>query len=156
MQGAGGGMLTSAKYRDTGKKIVLVGLIVQLFFFACFLATTFYVWTHRAYSVSMGPRDSSPRSAKRKVMFTIVATTALLYLRSIYRVAEFADGYGGKIYSSEWAFYAFDTVIIFAAFVVYILVPLGPHFSRRGSQGAAVLDDSATVASSRSLVEERK
>ncbi|KAJ2866031.1 hypothetical protein GGH94_001806 [Coemansia aciculifera] len=130
LQGTGGGMMTSYRRREAGKIIVLVGLIVQLIFLACFLATTFYVWTSQAYAVAMGPRDSSSVSAKRKVLFTIVATTVLLYLRSIYRIVEFADGYGGAIYSAEWAFYVFDTLIIFLAFVVYIVMPLGPHFVR--------------------------
>ncbi|KAJ2445877.1 hypothetical protein GGF42_005849 [Coemansia sp. RSA 2424] len=130
LQGAGGGMMTTYQHRETGKKIVLVGLILQLFFFTCFLATTFYVWTRSAYTVAMSSRDSSSIAAKRKVLFTVVATTVLLYLRSIYRIVEFADGYGGPIYSAEWAFYVFDTLLIFIAFIVYIVVPLGPHFVR--------------------------
>ncbi|KAJ2809555.1 hypothetical protein H4S07_003203 [Coemansia furcata] len=138
LQGTGGGMMTSYKRRDAGKKIVLLGLIVQLFFFACFLATTFYVGSKQAYVVGTGTR-----SAKRKVLFTIVATTVLLYLRSIYRIVEFADGYGGKIYSAEWAFYAFDTIVILLAFIVYIAVPLGPHFVR----GKAVLNEEASPLS---------
>ncbi|KAJ2746725.1 hypothetical protein GGI20_001146 [Coemansia sp. BCRC 34301] len=130
LQGAGGGMMTNFKHRETGKKIVLVGLIVQLLFFACFLTTTCYVWLRPAYTVAMASRDSNPASAKRKVVFTVVVTTVLLYLRSIYRIVEFADGYGGPIYSAEWAFYVFDTLIVFIAFIVYIVVPLGPHFVR--------------------------
>ncbi|KAJ2877507.1 hypothetical protein IWW38_006557 [Coemansia aciculifera] len=51
-----------------------------------------------------------------------------LYSRSIYRIAEFADGYGGSIYSAEWAFYVFDTILIFIAFIIYVAMPLGPHF----------------------------
>ncbi|KAJ1645953.1 hypothetical protein J3B02_000843 [Coemansia erecta] len=137
MQGAGGGMMTTAKGREPGKKIVLVGLIVQLFFFACYLFTTFYVWRKPEYAVSQGPRDKSPAAAKRKVMLAIVLTTLIIYLRSIYRIAEFADGYGGKIYSAEWAFYVFDTILIFIAFLVYIVLFIGPNFSKlRAIQGA--------------------
>ncbi|KAJ2379368.1 hypothetical protein IW150_000222 [Coemansia sp. RSA 2607] len=130
MQGAGGGMMTTSKGRDAGKKIVLVGLIVQLFFFACYMATTIYVWKRPIYQVHTGPRDKSPRAAKNKVMIVVILTTVLLYLRSIYRIAEFADGYGGKIYSSEWAFYVFDTILIFLAFVVYIVAFIGRNFPR--------------------------
>ncbi|KAJ1734407.1 hypothetical protein H4217_003473 [Coemansia sp. RSA 1939] len=128
MQGAGGGMLTSWDTRDAGNSIVLVGLSVQLFFFACFTVTAVYVWRSPDYVVYQGPRDRSPAAAKRKVMICILVTTVLLYLRSIYRIAEFADGYGGKIYSSEWAFYVFDTIIVFLAFLVYIFMYVGPNF----------------------------
>ncbi|KAJ1645952.1 hypothetical protein J3B02_000844 [Coemansia erecta] len=131
MQGAGGGMMTTMKGRNAGKRIVLVGLTVQLFFFACYLFTTFYVWRKPEYAVSQGPRDKSPAAAKRKVMLAIVLTTLIIYLRSIYRIAEFADGYGGKIYSAEWAFYVFDTILIFIAFLVYIVLFIGPNFSKQ-------------------------
>ncbi|KAJ2486603.1 hypothetical protein IWW37_005555 [Coemansia sp. RSA 2050] len=130
LQGAGGGLMTSRQNREAGKKIVLMGLAIQLFFFACFLVTSFYVWAKSSYSVAMCSCDSSPMWAKRKVLFTVVATTVLLYLRSIYRIIEFADGYGGPIYSAEWAFYVFDTLLIYIAFIVYMAVPLGPHFVR--------------------------
>ncbi|KAJ1828776.1 hypothetical protein LPJ56_000897 [Coemansia sp. RSA 2599] len=136
MQGAGGGMMVTEKGREPGKKIVLIGLAVQLFFFACYLATTFYVWRKPEYVVNQGPSDKSPAAAKRKVMVAVALTTIMLYLRSIYRIAEFADGYKGKIYSAEWAFYVFDTLFIFIAFLVYIVLFIGPNFSNaRASQG---------------------
>ncbi|KAJ2394740.1 hypothetical protein GGI23_004573, partial [Coemansia sp. RSA 2559] len=83
------------------------------------------------------PRDRSQAAAKRKIMVNITLTTILLYIRSIYRIAEFADGYGGKIYSAEWAFYVFDTVIVFVAFLVYIVLYVGPNFPRRQAAGSA-------------------
>ncbi|KAJ2854601.1 hypothetical protein GGI22_004440, partial [Coemansia erecta] len=83
------------------------------------------------------PRDRSQAAAKRKIMVNITLTTILLYIRSIYRIAEFADGYGGKIYSAEWAFYVFDTVIVFVAFLVYMVLYVGPNFPRRQAAGSA-------------------
>ncbi|KAJ1795890.1 hypothetical protein LPJ75_007351, partial [Coemansia sp. RSA 2598] len=65
------------------------------------------------------------------VMVAVVLTTIILYLRSIYRIAEFADGYNGDIYSAEWAFYVFDTLFIFIAFLVYIVLFIGPNFSKQ-------------------------
>lgn len=132
MQGAGGGMLTTDNrdIRNIGKYVALVGLVVQLFFFGCFLVTTCYVWAKPIYTVEQSRKDKSPRAAKIKVLSVAVITTILLYVRSIYRVVEFADGYGGKIYSAEWAFYVFDTIVIFIAFVVYIVLFIGYNFPR--------------------------
>ncbi|KAJ2796383.1 hypothetical protein H4R20_005548 [Coemansia guatemalensis] len=132
MQGAGGGMMTGDDdTRDVGKVIVLIGLIVQLFFFSCFLATCVYVWRNPEYNVHVSKCDRNQRFAKMRVLGAVSATTVLIYLRSIYRIAEFADGYGGKIYSAEWAFYVFDAILIFLAFVVYIVVFIGHNFPRR-------------------------
>ncbi|KAJ2338324.1 hypothetical protein IWW50_006528 [Coemansia erecta] len=130
MQGAGGGMLVNANTKNVGRALVMIGLIVQLFFFACYLATTIYVWRRPVYTVDLGVNDTSHAQAKNRVMRCVTITTVILYLRSIYRIAEFADGYGGKIYSCEWAFYVFDTILIFLAFVVYIVLFVGKNFTR--------------------------
>ncbi|KAJ2119757.1 hypothetical protein IW147_005608 [Coemansia sp. RSA 720] len=76
-----------------------------LFFFACYLAMAFYVWWRPEYTMHVSPSNVSHASAKRRVMLAVTLTTSILYLRSIYCIAEFADGYGSKIYSSELAFY---------------------------------------------------
>ncbi|KAI8319177.1 RTA1 like protein [Martensiomyces pterosporus] len=133
MQGTGGGMLTKKDYQSAGKAIVLLGLTVQLFFFACFLTIAAYVWRQPVYAITPGPKDRSPESAKNTVMRTIVATTVIIYLRNIYRVAEFADGYGGKIYRAEWAFYVFDTLLILIAFVFYVVFFIGNNFRRKSA-----------------------
>ncbi|KAJ1801325.1 hypothetical protein LPJ59_000384 [Coemansia sp. RSA 2399] len=155
MQGAGGGMMTSYSTRNTGKSIVLVGLIVQLFFFACFLVTSVYVWRKPEYLVYQAPRDRSQAAAKRKIMINITATTILLYIRSIYRVAEFADGYGGKIYSAEWAFYVFDTIIVFVAFMVYIIFYIGPNFPQRKAASTTAAATTTTTTMGEPQEEEK-
>ncbi|KAJ2889998.1 hypothetical protein GGI21_006343 [Coemansia aciculifera] len=93
----------------------------------------------------MSSRDSSSAAAKRKVLCTVISTTMFLYSRSIYRIAEFADGYGGSIYSAEWAFYVFDTILIFIAFITYVAMPLGPHFVR--GRALVLYSDEARSAS---------
>ncbi|KAJ1953403.1 hypothetical protein EC988_003015 [Linderina pennispora] len=130
MQGAGGGMMTSYEMRNTGKMIALIGLIVQLFFFASFFFISVHVMRNPVYTVRQSKKDASPEAAKKKVMWVLLSTTIILYLRSIYRVAEFADGYAGVIYSCEWAFYVFDTILIFFAFLVYLYWFIGHNFTR--------------------------
>ncbi|ORX68580.1 hypothetical protein DL89DRAFT_202908, partial [Linderina pennispora] len=131
IQATGGSMQATESTRNAGKYIALFGLAVQLIFFACFLAITIYVKRSAAYVVSAGPKDKTGTGAKIKLMRVIIATTILLYVRSIYRVAEFADGYGGKIYGAEWAFYVFDCLAILFSFVIYILWFVGHHFPPR-------------------------
>ncbi|KAJ2116454.1 hypothetical protein GGH17_006036, partial [Coemansia sp. RSA 788] len=41
------------------------------------------------------------------------------------------------IYSSEWAFYVFDTILIFIAFIVYIVFFIGRNFPRSSNVARA-------------------
>ncbi|KAI8318706.1 RTA1 like protein [Martensiomyces pterosporus] len=129
LQSAGGSMMASESTTKTGKWVALIGLAIQLFFLTCFLFIAVHVTRDIAYTVAMGPRDKSPEGAKKKLMYTVIAATALIYIRSVYRLIEFADGYGGKIYSCEWAFYVFDCAMILLAFVANIVFFVGHHFN---------------------------
>ncbi|KAJ2477758.1 hypothetical protein IWW56_004142 [Coemansia sp. RSA 2131] len=80
MQGTGGGMLTGTNTRDAGRAVVLVGLIVQLFFFAYYLVTTFYVWQPPEYTVHVSPSNVRHASAKHQVVLVVTLTTGILYL----------------------------------------------------------------------------
>ncbi|KAJ2156187.1 hypothetical protein GGF46_005356 [Coemansia sp. RSA 552] len=128
LQGVGVGISTQEDQRELAKHTVLLGLYVQLFFFAVFLAIGIYVFMDKRFVVGYGPRDKSPRMAKRRLFWVILGTTALLYLRSIYRVAEFAGGYGSKIYGTEWLFYVFDTLLVLLSFAIYMQSFIGYHF----------------------------
>ncbi|KAJ1836054.1 hypothetical protein LPJ63_000586 [Coemansia sp. RSA 2711] len=152
LQGAGVGISTQDGKRELAKHTVLAGLYVQLFFFAVFLAIALYAFIDKRFTVACGPRDSSGRQAKRRLFGVIIGTTVLLYIRSVYRVAEFVGGYGSKIYGTEWLFYVFDTVLVLAAFAVYMQSFIGHHFRRGGQRSAAAAPD----ASSRSAAVEAK
>ncbi|KAJ1728767.1 hypothetical protein LPJ61_003861, partial [Coemansia biformis] len=120
LQGAGVGISTQEGKRALAKQTVLAGLYVQLFFFAVFLGIATYVLFDPRFTVACGPSDRNERQAKRRLFRVIILTTALLYLRSIYRVAEFVDGYGGRIYGAEYLFYLFDMVPVLVSFGLYM------------------------------------
>ncbi|KAJ2797552.1 hypothetical protein H4R20_005141 [Coemansia guatemalensis] len=130
LQGAGVGISTQEDKRDLAKHTVLAGLYVQLFFFAVFLGIAAYIFFDRRFVVTCGPKDANERQAKRRLFSVIIVTTAMLYLRSVYRVAEFAGGYGSKIYGTEWLFYLCDTVPVLLSFALYMWSFIGHHFKR--------------------------
>ncbi|KAI8319176.1 hypothetical protein GQ54DRAFT_320437 [Martensiomyces pterosporus] len=138
LQGAGGGMSTQESLQDQAKIVALIGLTIQLVFFAAFFAIAIYVWLRPEYTVAPGPKDRDEKSTKRKVMSIVVVTTIVLYLRSVYRIVEFADGYGGKIYSAEWAFYVFDTILILITFLTYMVCFIGHNFQRASTVSSGV------------------
>ncbi|KAJ2719250.1 hypothetical protein GGI07_005319 [Coemansia sp. Benny D115] len=128
LQAAGVGISTQDGQRALAKNTVLAGLAVQLFFFAAFLCIAAYAFQSPAYVVECGPQDLSRIGAKRRLFSVIIATTVLLYARSVYRVAEFVGGYGSWVYGSEWLFYLCDTGMVLASFGIYMHSFIGHHF----------------------------
>ncbi|KAJ2863600.1 hypothetical protein GGH94_003504 [Coemansia aciculifera] len=134
MQSIGGSMMAHDDMKVTGKWICVVGLAIQLGFLASFVVVAIIIGRDPQYTVICGPRQVNEAAAKRRVMWTIHATTGLLYVRSIYRLAEMIDGYGGKLYSAEWAFYVFDFAAILLMFILYIVFFVGHNFSRKANR----------------------
>ncbi|CEI99700.1 hypothetical protein RMCBS344292_13782 [Rhizopus microsporus] len=129
MQGSGGGLQATGN-ADTGKAIVLVGLFIQLFFLACFFFITIYVSRNDNYTFYVAGVDNP----KRKLAICLFSTLVLIYIRSIYRVIEYATGYDGPVARTEWAFYVFDTLAIAICFVLYGVYYIGNYIPKRDAQ----------------------
>lgn len=144
LQGAGGGLQTIQKYMNTGRAITLVGLTLQLLFFASFAGITVYVHRNPKYNYYV---EGQP-NAKRNLIRVLYITIVLLYIRSIYRVAEYASGYDGPIAILEWAFYVFDTLVIAISFVFYSVFFIGCYLPKHNAAG----DDKTQVPTSSSSI----
>ncbi|KAJ2784516.1 hypothetical protein H4R18_001056 [Coemansia javaensis] len=131
LQSAGASMTAHASTVTTGRWICLVGLAIQLVFLALFFAIVIVIKRNPLYTVSKHPAKMDGAQAKSRLMLIIILTTVLLYVRSVYRLIEFADGYGGRIYRAEWALYVFDTLMILFMFVVYIALNVVAFFPRK-------------------------
>ncbi|KAJ2900252.1 hypothetical protein GGI21_004052 [Coemansia aciculifera] len=138
LQSTGGSMMANTDTQETGKWICVVGLAIQLVFLGAFVVVAVIVGRNPEYIVICGPREISEAAAKRRVIWTVHITTALLYVRSIYRLAEMIDGYGGKLFSAEWAFYVFDFAAILGMFILYIVFFMGNNFPRKSVRGVQV------------------
>lgn len=143
LQGAGGGLQTIQKYMNTGRAITLVGLTLQLLFFASFAGITVYVHRNPKYNYYV---EGQP-NAKRNLIRVLYITIVLLYIRSIYRVAEYASGYDGPIAILEWAFYVFDTLVIAISFVFYCVFFIGCYLPKHTAG-----DDKTQVPTSSSSI----
>ncbi|KAI9500055.1 hypothetical protein GGI25_004170 [Coemansia spiralis] len=133
LQGLGVAISTKEGKRDLAKYTVLAGLFIQLVFFAAFFFIAVKLYRDPQYTVQRGPRDLDRVGAKKRLFRVILGTTVLLYIRGIYRVAEFVGGYGSKVYGTEWLFYLFDTSNVLVCFAIYIESFIGYHFQRRRS-----------------------
>ncbi|GKT47198.1 protein RTA1 [Colletotrichum spaethianum] len=121
LQGGGGGYQSSGSLEalDTGAKIIIVGLFVQLIFFGFFIiiAAAF----HR--SVNAAPTGRSNTSIPwRKHMKTLYLGSFLIMVRSIFRAVEYLQGFDGYILRHEAYLYIFDALLMFLVMVLFNLV----------------------------------
>jgi hypothetical protein len=127
MQGCGGGLQVGQSTKDVGNVIILIGLYVQLFFFASFGCITIYIHRNPEYTYQVEGKVNPKNSLIR----TLYVTISLLLVRSVYRVVEYQYGYDGPVASAEWAFYVFDSLVIFLAFIFYGMPFIGNYLPKR-------------------------
>ncbi|CAK7221264.1 hypothetical protein SCUCBS95973_004435 [Sporothrix curviconia] len=114
VQSGGGGMLANAKSEDKiklGQNIILVGLILQILFFGVFMLVTVVV--HRRIAGFAQARSSLT------FFYVLYGASALIMVRSVFRVAEYATGAGGPLQASEVYIYIFDATLMFAVGVLF-------------------------------------
>jgi hypothetical protein len=121
MQSSGGGMMANGS-ADLGKKLIVIGLFVQLAFFGCFIV----VMTLFGYRIHTNPtvvssslKHTRPAFGNWKHGLTVLAISSVLILvRSIYRIVEYIQGTGGYLQSHEVFLFAFDSVLILFSVIV--------------------------------------
>lgn len=120
LQSTGGAMLAGddASSIKTGTNIMLAGLALQLGFFTTF--TLLVIYTHSSPQFGLG---SDP--TLRKVYICLYSTITLMFIRNIFRVVEFAQGWDGYLASHEAFFYGLDFVPIFFCFVFFSVFHFG-------------------------------
>lgn len=110
-----------------GKYILLVGLAFGLASFSSFVSLV--VWfLHSTYSISRKQgkqvKAIGLTTGWRSIMVPLLVASVCILVRTIYRMIEFAGGYSGHIYTTEWYLYVFDTT--FMVICVAIWLPFWP------------------------------
>jgi hypothetical protein len=94
-----------------GSNIILAGIILQTIWFVFFVAGA--AWFHyrmRAYPNSMVL--TSPDIHWQQYLGSLYLVSGLVIVRSLFRLAEFAEGYEGSIQRNEAPFYIFDSLMM--------------------------------------------
>lgn len=122
IQSTGAGLLTK-KEKDaptTGKWIIVGGLVVQLFFFGFFMvvAATFY----RRIGRQPTQRSKSGDVPWRLQMWVLLVASALIFIRSVFRVVEYVQGTKGYLLRHEVYTYIFDAALMFGVVVLFNVV----------------------------------
>ena len=137
VQGAGGGQEASndPSTQQTGKSVIIVGLVFQVIFFFLFAVLSVYVYISPLYNRSAAEQQAAGKqlldpSVIGTVFFALFSTVALILARNVYRLIQFAAPLGSYIPTHEWLFYVFDMLAIFTSLVIYTRWHFGLYLPR--------------------------
>lgn len=122
LQGAGGGLAATADDNDgsnTGRNIMIAGVVFQV----VALGTFMLLWGEFSWRLRKTPESDRDvrfvelRATKKFKWFTYAmwAATLLIFVRSVYRVAELQQGFDGPIAQDEVLFMILEGPMIFLA-----------------------------------------
>ena len=124
VQGNGAGLTANEKYRQLGEYLVIAGLFVQLIVFGFFVvaALVFHMRMRRDIAKESESRPNfSPNIPWRQGLKMLYACSALIMVRSVFRVIEYVMGTDGYLLSNEWPMYVFDGVLMWAVQVIFFI-----------------------------------
>ncbi|KAK7408026.1 hypothetical protein QQX98_009799 [Neonectria punicea] len=119
LQGIGGGKLVGADTpddRSSGEKIIVGGLVVQIFFFSLFMAVT-CLFHYRARK-NPTARMSSIGTPWQTLLTALYITSILILIRSLFRLIEYAMGHDSDLQFKEVYIYMLDAVPMLIATVL--------------------------------------
>lgn len=132
---AGGGGIQSAgtlDFYNLGEKIIIAGLFVQIAVFGFFVVTSilFHSRVHKAPT----PEASAGVVPWERHLYVLYATSALILIRSIFRVVEYLQGNDGYLISHEVFIYCMDALLMaitMAIFAVWYVGDIQPRKENR-------------------------
>ncbi|KAF7966856.1 hypothetical protein HWV62_36715 [Athelia sp. TMB] len=124
IQAVGGAMTTQAAHANLGKKIALVGLILQLISFGLFtgLLLAFGFRVRKLFPEVWSHSPSSGRKDWRILFWATAFTCVAILIRSGFRIIEFSQGANGYITTHEAFFYFFDSLPLLLAISLFVFV----------------------------------
>ena len=122
MQAGGGGLQASGSY-DTGQKIIIGGLFVQIIMFSIFLVAAI-IFHRKILKQSTGLMLSSVVTWER-YLHILYITSTLILIRSIFRIVEYLQGHDGYLVSHEIFLYVFDAILMFLVMLIFAIWYIG-------------------------------
>ncbi|CAH0054382.1 unnamed protein product [Clonostachys solani] len=116
LQGGGGGIMASATAEalDTGRNIIIGGLVVQVVIFSVFAVTAaIFHWRMRT-----NPTEHARNFKWELHLYVLYGASLLIMVRSIFRLIEYVEGNDGYLISHEIFLYIFDSALMFACMVL--------------------------------------
>lgn len=111
--------MVSGSNSKMGSNIVVVGLLIQVVMF-CFFILTSVVFEVRMYRRPTAKTFAGELDWKKHLR-TLYALSALILIRSIFRVFEYAAGSNGYLMEHEWPIYVFDALLMLSVMVIWAI-----------------------------------
>jgi hypothetical protein len=119
---AGGGGIQSAgtlEMYDIGEKIIIVGLFIQIVVFGFFVVTSGLFHVRIAKNPTAVAADGNV--PWRRHLAVLYSSSALILVRSIFRVVEYLQGNAGYLISHEVFLYCCDAVLMAAVMAIFLI-----------------------------------
>ncbi|PVH86718.1 RTA1 like protein [Cadophora sp. DSE1049] len=110
---------------NTGQKVILFGLFVQLAFFGFFLFVALIFYKRMQSSPARYTIPSYGKHTWVQLIKLLFAAAAIIILRCIFRVIEFGQGHSGYLATHEVYMYIFDALPMFLVQAMFHLVHAG-------------------------------
>ncbi|KAH6957476.1 RTA1 like protein-domain-containing protein [Fusarium avenaceum] len=120
-QSGGASMLANAKSKDDqkmGQTMIIIGLAVQLYFFAYFM-TILHIFYRR--NTTYPTTKSLSSTSWKPFVLVLYADSALIMIRSIFRMVEYITGSNGELQSKEVYVYVFDAALMLVTTALFNL-----------------------------------
>lgn len=100
-----------------GSHVITAGLVIQLLFFGFFMfvAAVF----HRRMVLCPTAVSRSLQVPWQRYLIVLYAVSALIVVRSVFRVVEYVQGSEGTLLGHEAYSYVFDATLMFVAMVLF-------------------------------------
>ncbi|KAH8691167.1 RTA1 like protein [Talaromyces proteolyticus] len=139
VQAGGSGMMVSSSLTNIGQGIVIAGLGLQVLSFCLFIATAYVFQRRMRHSPTAEAFDVA--IPWKQHLYSLYAISALILVRSTFRVVEYSMSNEGYPLSNEWTLYVFDAVPMFVGMVIFgVWYPrdLTPFLNNGASSSEAV------------------
>lgn len=140
---AGGGGIQSAgtlDFYNIGEKLIIAGLWVQICVFGFFVVTSLLF----NYRVVKAPTEIATRGdiPWKRHLVVLYATSAIILVRSIFRVIEYLQGNNGYLISHEVFLYCFDALLMAIVMAIFLIWYVGDLERKRYSENQTSLSSS--------------
>lgn len=104
---------------NTGAKaVIIIGLLIQIVSFSLFGVTA--VVFHRRITAPTS-ESLNPNIPWKEILHMLHGMSALIMVRSIFRLIENIMGTSGYILQHEWAMYVFDSILMLTVIVIFYI-----------------------------------
>jgi hypothetical protein len=126
-----------------GSHLVTVGLFIQVLFFGLFIVVSCLFH----YRITKSPTTVSQTIAVnwQRHLIVLYVGSALVLLRSVFRIVEYIQGFNGYILDHEIFLYIFDGVLMFVMMVLFNVWHPGQMISGRKKNAEHEMESSGST-----------